>query len=60
MIVPILDTFVFVFLAIPSLSRKRRSEIINYLEPFPVIVRSLPSVSDLAQGKVKVEDLKKN
>ena len=48
-----------VFLAIPSLTRKRRSEIVNYLEPFPVVVKSLPSVSDLAQGKVKVEDLKK-
>ena len=48
-----------VFLAIPSLSRKRRSEIIEFLEPLPVIVRSLPSVSDLAQGRVVIDDLKK-
>jgi FlaA1/EpsC-like NDP-sugar epimerase len=48
-----------VFLAIPSLSRKRRSEIIEFLEPLPVIVRSLPSVSDLAQGRVEIEDLRK-
>ena len=48
-----------IFLAIPTLSRKRRSEIIELLEPLPVIVRSLPSLSDLAQGRVKVEDLKK-
>ena len=46
-----------VFLAIPSLSRNRRKEIINYLELFPVLVRSLPGVSELAQGKVKVNDL---
>ena len=48
-----------VLLAIPSLSRIRRNEIINLLEPYPVTVRSLPSVSDLAQGKVKIDDLRK-
>jgi FlaA1/EpsC-like NDP-sugar epimerase len=46
-----------VLLAIPSLKRKRRREIINFLEPFPVEVRSVPGVSELAQGKVKVNDL---
>ena len=47
-----------VFLAIPTLSRQRRSEIIKFLEPLPVLVRSLPSLSDLVQGRVEVEDLK--
>jgi FlaA1/EpsC-like NDP-sugar epimerase len=46
-----------VLLAIPSISRIRRTEIINYLETYPVKVRSLPSVSELAKGKVKVNDL---
>ena len=46
-----------VLLAIPSLSRIERKEIINFLEPYPVLVRSLPSLSDLAQGKIKVDDL---
>jgi FlaA1/EpsC-like NDP-sugar epimerase len=46
-----------VLLAIPSLTNIRRREIINFLEPFPVLVRSLPGVSELAQGKVKVNDL---
>ncbi len=46
-----------VLLAIPSLSRSRRREIVNSLEPYPVIVRSLPGVVELAQGKVKVNDL---
>ena len=46
-----------IFLAIPSISRIKRKEIIDYLEPFPVLVRSLPSLSELAQGKVKVNDL---
>jgi FlaA1/EpsC-like NDP-sugar epimerase len=46
-----------VLLAIPSLSRSRRKQIINYLEQYPIIVRSLPGVSELAQGKIKVDDL---
>lgn len=46
-----------VLIAIPSLTRTRRNEIINFLEPYPVVVRSLPSVLELAQGKVKVNDL---
>jgi len=46
-----------VLLAIPSLSRLQRNEIINYLEPFSVLVRSLPGVSELAQGKLKIADL---
>jgi FlaA1/EpsC-like NDP-sugar epimerase len=46
-----------VLLAIPSLNRSRRSEIINFLEPFQVLVRSLPGVSELVQGKIKVNDL---
>jgi len=46
-----------VLLAIPSISRFRRNEIINYLEPYPVIVRTLPGLSAIAQGKVRVNDL---
>jgi FlaA1/EpsC-like NDP-sugar epimerase len=45
-------------LALPSASRQRRNEIINFLEPHPVLVRILPSVSELAQGKVEVKDLR--
>ena len=47
-----------VFLAMPELSRSRRNSIIDFITPYAVIVRSLPSVSELAQGKVKVEDLR--
>ena len=46
-----------VLLAIPSISRIRHNEIINYLAPYSVIVRTLPGVSALAQGKVRVNDL---
>jgi FlaA1/EpsC-like NDP-sugar epimerase len=46
-----------VLLAMPSVSRSRRREIIRFLEPLPVVVRSLPGVSEIAQGKVTVNDL---
>ena len=47
-----------VLLALPSISRRRRNEIIAILSPLPINVRSLPSVSELAQGKVKIDDLR--
>lgn len=46
-----------VLLAIPSASRARRREVLSALEPFPVHVRSVPSVIDLASGRVKVDDI---
>ena len=46
-----------VLLAMPSITRIRRSEIISHLEPFSVVVRSLPSLTGIAQGKVSVNDL---
>ena len=46
-----------ILMAVPTLSRSRRREIINLLEPFSVLVRSLPSVSEMAKGKVKIDDL---
>ena len=47
-----------IFVAIPSLSRTHRKKIIDALENYPVIVRSLPGVAELAQGKVEVSDLR--
>ncbi|MDC3391954.1 polysaccharide biosynthesis protein, partial [Candidatus Thioglobus sp.] len=47
-----------VFLAMPELSRSRRNSIVDFITSYAVIVRSLPSVSELAQGKVKIEDLR--
>jgi len=47
-----------VLLAIPSLTRAERNEIIHFLEPYSLLVRSLPSVSELAQGKLRIADLR--
>jgi len=47
-----------VLLAMPSLSRRRRNEILSQVRSARVAVRTLPSVNDLAQGKVSISDLK--
>jgi FlaA1/EpsC-like NDP-sugar epimerase len=46
-----------VLLAIPSVSRSQRNKIIQKLEPFPIHVRTLPSLNDLAKGTVRVTDV---
>ena len=46
-----------VLLAIPSLTRQRRLAIVDFLRPFPVHVRSLPGVAELASGNVSLGDL---
>ena len=47
-----------VLLAMPSLSSKRRNEILAQMRTARVAVRTLPSVTDLAQGKVSISDLR--
>ena len=46
-----------ILIALPNVSRARRFKLVNFLEPFQVQVRLLPNVSDLAGGKVSVDDL---
>ena len=46
-----------VLIALPNASRSDRFTIIDKLERYPVIVRTLPNLTDLAQGKVKIDDL---
>jgi FlaA1/EpsC-like NDP-sugar epimerase len=45
-------------LALPSVTRARRNEILNELQPLPVHVRSLPGLTDLAHGRVALADIK--
>ena len=47
-----------VLLAMPSIGRKRRNEILAQISTAQVSVRTLPSLADLAQGKVSVSDLR--
>jgi FlaA1/EpsC-like NDP-sugar epimerase len=47
-----------VLLAIPSASLRRHQEIINFLEPFSLKIRTLPGIADLISGMVTVNDIK--
>jgi FlaA1/EpsC-like NDP-sugar epimerase len=46
-----------VLIAMPSASRSDRFNIIDKLERHPVMVRTLPGLTEIAQGKVKIDDL---
>jgi FlaA1/EpsC-like NDP-sugar epimerase len=47
-----------VLLAMPSLSRKRRNQILSQIQSAHVTVRTLPRVTDLAQGRISISDLR--
>ena len=47
-----------VLLALPSISRHKRNQIIDNLNEHKVIVKTLPSVQDIVEGKVSVSDIK--
>ena len=46
-----------VLLAMPSVSRRRRSEILLELESYPVHVRTLPDLMEIAEGRIEVSDI---
>ena len=48
-----------VLIALPSISRANRLAIVSKLEPYSLIVRMLPGLSKIAEGKVKIDDLLK-
>ena len=47
-----------VLLALPNVTRKRRNDILNQIRMAYVSVRTLPSMTDLAQGKISISDLR--
>ena len=47
-----------VLLALPSVSRRRRLEIINQLEQLPVHVQTMPDTGDLVSGNARVDDIR--
>lgn len=48
-----------VFLAMPSVNRQRRREIINDLTNLSVKIKELPSLQDIAEGKVTVSNMRR-
>jgi UDP-N-acetylglucosamine 4,6-dehydratase len=47
-----------VLLALPSVSRRRRLEVINNLEQMPVHVQTMPDMGDLVTGNARVDDIR--
>lgn len=47
-----------VLLALPSVSRQRRNEILESLSAHKLSVRTLPHLSDIASGRITVNDLR--
>lgn len=47
-----------ILLALPAIQQSRRNEILSNLRRFRLHIRSLPSMTDLAEGKVKVSDIR--
>lgn len=47
-----------VLLALPSIGRQRRNEILTEIRHFPVAVQTLPNLVDIADGKLTVSDIK--
>lgn len=51
-------TFRQIFLAIPSASRSRRQEIVRQLESSHVQIKTIPSIAELAQGEVSIDEVR--
>jgi FlaA1/EpsC-like NDP-sugar epimerase len=47
-----------VLLALPLITRLRRNQIIDSLNEYKVIVKTLPSIQDIVDGKISVSDIK--
>ena len=47
-----------VLLALPSITRQKRNQIINILNKHKISVKTLPSIKDIVDGKISVSDIK--
>ena len=47
-----------VLLALPSINRAKRNQIIEHINKYNVIVKTLPSIQDIVDGKISVSDIK--
>jgi FlaA1/EpsC-like NDP-sugar epimerase len=47
-----------VLLALPSISRSRRNDILKNLSNYPLQVKTLPTITDIIQGRVSLSDIK--
>ena len=48
----------YVFLALPAISRNKRNKIIENLNKFKLKVKTLPSISQIVDGRIRISDIK--
>ena len=48
----------FVFLALPTINRSKRNQIINKLNQYKLNVKTLPSISEIVDGRITISDIK--
>ena len=47
-----------VLLALPTINRKKRNQIIDDLNKYKITVKTLPSIQDIVDGRISVSDIK--
>ena len=47
-----------ILLALPSITRQKRNQIINNINSYKVTVKTLPSIQDIVDGKISISDIK--
>ncbi len=47
-----------VLLALPSVGRNRRNQIIDELSKYPIEIKTLPNINDIVEGKISFSDIK--
>lgn len=47
-----------ILLALPSASRRRRNQLLEMIRPLGIAVHTIPGLTDVAQGKVKISDIR--
>tara|TARA_B100001057_G_scaffold498622_1_gene606285 strand:- start:1045 stop:3027 length:1983 start_codon:yes stop_codon:yes gene_type:complete len=47
-----------IFLALPTISRSKRNQIIKKLNQYKLVVKTLPTISEIVDGKIVISDIK--
>ena len=47
-----------IFLALPSINRSRRNQILENLNKYKLVVKTLPSISEIVDGRISISDIK--
>lgn len=48
----------FIFLALPSIGRNKRNQILETLNKYKITVKTLPSISEIVDGTITISDIK--